>query len=97
MFFEAGSPKFGSVAKSNRPPSINFSFTKMFCRGLTLAPGCRAWIWVKVFAFWVGKIFIRSFKFSPAVTGQATSLSGFTVLRGLVLKINSRVPFYVGS
>jgi hypothetical protein len=41
----------------------------MFYRGLTLAPGCRAWFLVAVFAFWVGKVFIGSSKLSTVLSG----------------------------
>jgi hypothetical protein len=77
LFFEAGLRKFGSVAKSFTV--IIFQGKTLFGFSFTLAPGCRVWILVSVFAFWVGKNKIGISKFS-------TVLSGFKGSSGFYLK-----------
>jgi hypothetical protein len=66
LFFEEGLSKFGSVAKSNRPPSINFSFTKMLCSGLTLAPAAGLGFWFKFLPFGLARIKWAGSGFPPA-------------------------------
>jgi hypothetical protein len=64
LFFEAGSPKFGSVAKSF---TVNILQVKtLFGFSFTLAPGCRVCFFVAVFAFWVVKIILAVSGFPPA-------------------------------
>jgi hypothetical protein len=67
LFFEEGLRQFGSVAKSF---TVNILQVKTFSGfSFTLAPGCRVWIWVSVFAYRALSFFKGSFTFSTAPSG----------------------------